>query len=116
MGEVGGLPGPLSWSGSPNGLGAGIGVLGRALSLWVPQHCSAPGESWVPATSSQCWKEKVLRSEGRDGWNCPQVPLCSSGTWGDAASWGLGTPGTHTAPVCLALGAGMDCRGDLGVR
>lgn len=79
MGEVGGLPGPLSWSGSPNGLGAGTGVLGRALSLWVPQHCSAPGESWVPATSSQRWKEKVLRSEGRDGWNCRRCPPAQVG-------------------------------------
>lgn len=35
MGEVGGLPAPLSWSGSPDGLGAGIGAPGCARSPCV---------------------------------------------------------------------------------
>lgn len=51
--------------------------------MCVPQHCSAPGESWAFSTSSQRWKGKVLRSEGRDDWNCPRVPTFPSRTQGD---------------------------------
>lgn len=79
---------------------------GRAAPTgWVqaPGHPAEPEPVCAPGARAELGIShlpllRVLRSEGNDGWNCPCVPTCLSGTEGhthlrgDAASWGLSPP------------------------
>lgn len=63
---------------------------------------------------------RLLRSKGRDGWNCSPAPTWLSGTQGHTTlrecccQGGLAPPGTPAAPLCFVLEVGTGSREDRG--